>query len=171
MSKEQTMSNVIEYRSKPVKISAIQILWSNWSEICDFGNVPTNMEGCYLDQDGNETEECTNVLGVKIKTLEGTMLGKEGDYLIKGTQGEFYPCKKDIFEAKYIKVEEKEGLYQKYYVERLDGKRITDNIVLEVKDKNARNAMLYYSTLLRPEFPELAKDIVNLVENYEKRLK
>ena len=36
-----------------------------------------------------------------IKTLEGTMRGDYGDYIIKGIQGEIYPCKPDIFEATY----------------------------------------------------------------------
>lgn len=39
-----------------------------------------------------------------IKTLEGTMQGDYGDYIIKGVQGEIYPCKPDIFEATYEKV-------------------------------------------------------------------
>ena len=36
-----------------------------------------------------------------IKTLEGMMKVSEGDYIIKGVQGEFYPCKPDIFKATY----------------------------------------------------------------------
>lgn len=39
-----------------------------------------------------------------IKTLEGTMTGVTGDYIIKGVQGEFYPCKPDIFEQTYESV-------------------------------------------------------------------
>ena len=38
---------------------------------------------------------------IKINTLEGQMIGHEGDYLIKGIKGEFYPCRKDIFEDTY----------------------------------------------------------------------
>lgn len=36
-----------------------------------------------------------------IETLEGTMTANLGDYIIKGVQGEFYPCKPDIFAATY----------------------------------------------------------------------
>ena len=36
-----------------------------------------------------------------IETLEGTMRGNYGDYIIKGVKGEIYPCKKDIFEETY----------------------------------------------------------------------
>lgn len=40
-----------------------------------------------------------------IKTLEGHMLVKVGDYVIQGIQGELYPCNPDIFNATYEKVE------------------------------------------------------------------
>ena len=36
-----------------------------------------------------------------IKTLEGLMTASIGDYIIKGVNGEFYPCKPDIFEQTY----------------------------------------------------------------------
>lgn len=38
---------------------------------------------------------------VEIETLEGTMRGNPGDWLIRGLRGEYYPCKPDIFEASY----------------------------------------------------------------------
>ena len=37
----------------------------------------------------------------EVETLEGTMRGQAGDYLICGVKGEHYPCRKDIFEATY----------------------------------------------------------------------
>lgn len=40
-------------------------------------------------------------LGIEIKTLEGKMLAMPGDWIIRGIQGELYPCKPDIFEATY----------------------------------------------------------------------
>lgn len=40
-----------------------------------------------------------------VKTLEGEMLVGLDDYIIKGVQGELYPCKPDIFEATYEIVE------------------------------------------------------------------
>ena len=36
-----------------------------------------------------------------VHTLEGEMLGQPGDYLIRGVEGECYPCKKEIFEKTY----------------------------------------------------------------------
>ena len=38
-----------------------------------------------------------------ISTLEGTMRGDFGDYIILGTRNELYPCKPDVFEKKYAK--------------------------------------------------------------------
>ena len=44
-----------------------------------------------------------------ILTLEGTMYASIGDYIIKGVQGEFYPCKPDIFKATYEKLKEQDN--------------------------------------------------------------
>lgn len=41
---------------------------------------------------------------IPIETLEGTMKAQVGDYIIKGVNGEFYPCKPDIFEKTYERV-------------------------------------------------------------------
>ncbi|MBV4423629.1 hypothetical protein [Clostridium tyrobutyricum] len=40
-----------------------------------------------------------------IPTLEGAMRATEGDYIIKGVDGEYYACKPDIFEKTYDFVE------------------------------------------------------------------
>ena len=40
-----------------------------------------------------------------IETLEGSLTISDGDWIIKGVKGEFYPCKPDIFEATYEQVE------------------------------------------------------------------
>lgn len=40
----------------------------------------------------------------EIETLEGTMIANGGDYIIRGVQGEIYPCKPDMFEQTYEKV-------------------------------------------------------------------
>jgi len=36
-----------------------------------------------------------------IETLEGPLKVSEGDWIIRGVKGEFYPCKPEIFEATY----------------------------------------------------------------------
>jgi hypothetical protein len=49
----------------------------------------------------NESQDRYFIL---ISTLEGVMTANEGDWIIKGVSGEFYPCKKDIFEKTYEEV-------------------------------------------------------------------
>ena len=46
-----------------------------------------------------------NPVEVQITTLEGTMTATLGDYVIRGVQGEFYPCRADIFAQTYDAVE------------------------------------------------------------------
>jgi hypothetical protein len=41
---------------------------------------------------------------IVIPTLEGNMIASVGDWIIRGVQGELYPCKPDIFEATYEEV-------------------------------------------------------------------
>ena len=41
-----------------------------------------------------------------IDTLEGNMFVSPGDYIIMGINGEIYPCKPDIFEKSYDRIEE-----------------------------------------------------------------
>jgi len=40
-----------------------------------------------------------------IHTLEGDMVAEPGDWIITGVKGEQYPCKDDIFQQTYEKVE------------------------------------------------------------------
>ena len=40
-------------------------------------------------------------MGLWIRTLEGDMTLSVGDMIIKGVDGEFYPCKPGIFEKTY----------------------------------------------------------------------
>lgn len=41
-----------------------------------------------------------------IETLEGTMQANINDWIITGVKGEIYPCKPDIFEATYERIDE-----------------------------------------------------------------
>lgn len=86
----------MKYRKKPVVIEAIRIS-NNDKEIEDFLQ-PAN--GYWVGKNS------LNQLYVEIKTLEGTMRADNGDWIIKGVKGEFYPCKHDIFEETYERVNE-----------------------------------------------------------------
>jgi hypothetical protein len=105
----------MKFRKKPGVIDAVQLLWQNWSEICDFlpvgKMIDGKAEGCWIGQDGQpipdqNKPDCTkDRLGIYMPTLEGVMMGIEKDWIIKGVKGEFYPCKPDIFETTYEKME------------------------------------------------------------------
>ncbi len=51
----------------------------------------------------SKIRECS---GIPIPTLEGEMLASDGDWIIQGVNGEFYPCKPDIFEKTYEAVDD-----------------------------------------------------------------
>lgn len=53
--------------------------------------------------DYNSGEFSEDSCYIEIKTLEGVMTASEGDFIIKGISGEFYPCKPDIFHKSYRK--------------------------------------------------------------------
>ena len=96
----------MKYRKKPVIIEAIQFNVDNFDTVCDFMGetpVPIINPDFGLDENGNTNEP---YLGVYIQTFEGKMLASYGDYIIKGVNGEFYPCKPDIFEKTYDIVNE-----------------------------------------------------------------
>lgn len=89
----------MKYRKKPVTVEALQLkmrsarsyrkckgfVGKSW---IDHDNIPNRLPG--------------------IETLEVTIEVNDGDYIIKGEQGEFYSCKTNIFEATYENVEDGE---------------------------------------------------------------
>ena len=99
------------YKKKPVIVEAVQLKWNTWNEICEFADVGSlsdgKPQGCYIDSEGNELPigKTSETLGLKIPTLEGIMLARENDWIIKGVNNELYPCKPDIFEKTYERFE------------------------------------------------------------------
>jgi hypothetical protein len=81
------------YRKKPVIIDAIQFR---------AGEQDSDLAGDVIAGRLRYTEEDTAL----IKTLEGTMEARPGDWIIRGVKGELYPCKPDIFAATYEPVGE-----------------------------------------------------------------
>lgn len=74
-----------KYIKKPVSIEAFIWTGENKEAIETFLNGFGYVKGDY----------------VEIGTLEGLMVASIGDYIIKGVEGEFYPCKPDIFKKTY----------------------------------------------------------------------
>ena len=96
-----------KYKKKPIVIEAFQMTkerrsdnsgWPNWLheawdfERDQFGSVHPSIPGT-----GDGT--------LSITTLEGEHVVSWDDWIIRGVQGELYPCKPDIFDATYDPVE------------------------------------------------------------------
>lgn len=89
----------MKYRKKPVVIEAFK-----------YNGDLSDSEGSFYVPSWAEKAYEQDILIFRgadlfVKTLEGEMLVGLDDYIIKGVQGELYPCKPDIFEATYEIVE------------------------------------------------------------------
>lgn len=89
------------WRKKPVVIEAVQ--WDGTAE----GATP--IINWILENDGTATyygpgewdNGETGASYIRVSTLEGRMLVRKDDWVIRGIKGEFYPCKPDIFARIY----------------------------------------------------------------------
>ncbi len=86
------------YRKKPVVIQAIQWDGLNLSEVMSFCEGKARAE---IYDAAYKAGVDRPVADIFIDTLEGAHHASVGDYIIKGVNGEFYPCKPDIFEKTY----------------------------------------------------------------------
>lgn len=84
---------MVQYRKKPVVIEAIQ-----------FTGTADNLADIERFCEG-DAEWQARGKELVIATLEGPLRASLDDWIIRGIKGEFYPCKPDIFEATYEKVE------------------------------------------------------------------
>jgi len=83
------VDKIKKYKKRPLIIEAIQ-----YEDTFSFALAISEWEGA---------TEKINVLPGEcyIETLEGVMNVSVGDYIIRGVNGEFYPCKPDIFLFSY----------------------------------------------------------------------
>lgn len=79
----------LKYMKKPVVIEALQWTGDNIDELAEF------MGELFLIVGQDEK--------IRIDTLEGPIWANLGDYIIRGVQDEYYPCKPDIFALTYEK--------------------------------------------------------------------
>lgn len=94
----------MKYKKKPVVIEAIRWNGSNMNEIENFmGEFFLGYE--VLSDAAWEVSKGIPFTEIRIKTIDSVAKAVNGDYIIKGTQGEFYPCKPDIFELTYERVD------------------------------------------------------------------
>ena len=84
------------FRKKPIVIEAVQFTGKNANEILSWATR-------FRLDDPVEEGLSGNLI---INTLEGAMTAPPGWWVIKGVEGEFYPCKPEIFAATYEPVDE-----------------------------------------------------------------
>lgn len=88
------MNSPKKYRKKPVEIEAVQ--FTQDADVNEDELFPWLSESVAWYDDSYDQ--------IVLPTLEGDMRASVGDWIIKGLQGEFYPCKPDIFEQTYEEV-------------------------------------------------------------------
>ena len=85
----------MKYRKKPVVIEALQFDGSGKS----VAHISYHFGADDLKWDVVNKQ-------LRVQTLEGTLTADVGDWIIRGIKGELYPCKPDIFEATYERVDD-----------------------------------------------------------------
>ena len=85
------------YIKKPIPVQAVQ--WTGWNlqECKDFAGQHLDVQYPTLDD---------SVIILVLDTYEGNMVVSMGDFIIRGVEGEFYPCKPGVFAKTYIEVDE-----------------------------------------------------------------
>lgn len=99
----ENIPGVMKYKKKPVVIEAIQYTEDNYKDVIKFVGIENcNVTVNHLSMDTNiNPNKKEAIITFFINTLEGKMLVSNGDFVIKGVKGEFYPCKPDIFWQTY----------------------------------------------------------------------
>jgi hypothetical protein len=93
----------MKYRKKPVVVDAFQLTDYVDMVAPDWFTEAVNKEDVFIDR--SIVDGAARIYGCTVMTHEEQMRAKLGDYIIRGVNGELYPCKSDIFEKTY----EKEG--------------------------------------------------------------
>ena len=89
----------MKYRKKPIEIEAMELTGLTIKEVDPVMHF-CGESALYTPKSGN------GKASLVIETLEGPLNAQKGDMIIKGIQGEFYPCKPDIFDQTYDLVKE-----------------------------------------------------------------
>ncbi|EIA3336339.1 hypothetical protein ACSVMK_11460 [Salmonella enterica] len=94
-------TDVKRFTKKPVTISAIQWTGDNLPDVIEFTGKHPRWGDWFADMGEYIAHVRSDGNRFKIFTLEGVMDALPGDWIIRGVQGEHYPCKPDIFAATY----------------------------------------------------------------------
>lgn len=90
------------FRKKPIVITAIQWTGDNEPEVCLFAD--GNFEAL-PDEDRANSDDPAATAQVYDRLHSTWVLVQTGDWILRGIQGEFYPCRSDVFDATYEPVD------------------------------------------------------------------
>lgn len=98
----------MKFRKKPVVIEAWTVTELNRAAKSQWSDLPVSVRESYERGGWVFGAVLTDgrTVGIYVPTEEGNLFASPADWIIKGVQGEFYPCKPDIFAATYEPVEE-----------------------------------------------------------------
>jgi hypothetical protein len=101
----------MRFRRKPFDVSAVQLLWENWQEMCDFADVGKledgKPQGCSIGADGHPLPEgeSSMVLGLLIPTRSGLAVARQGDWVVRDPDEKLYPIQRQMFPRLYEPVD------------------------------------------------------------------
>lgn len=104
------MTEIKKYSKKPVVVEVMRLEGTNGDMHAVYQWIERNTLGSFEPLDVIEGRKPYPASGVSIdprdgrliiSTLEGLHWANPGDWIIRGVQGEFYPCKPDIFDVTY----------------------------------------------------------------------
>ncbi|AMQ66632.1 hypothetical protein BH753_gp150 [Bacillus phage Shbh1] len=95
-----------KYKSKPIVIEAERWFPDKPHPKVKQSHYIGKPDFKWVIKDQNGDEKVLNADQGWIETLEGGFVVSSGDYIVKGTHGEYYPVKQHIFVHKYEKVED-----------------------------------------------------------------
>lgn len=160
--------SIKKYKKRPFVIEAIQLTTKNIKEVYEFVYGPNEVDvhnRMQLDKWGEYEDLVRENQGLKIETLEGTMVASFGDYVIKGTHGEFYPCKPEIFEANYVLPDNEKVMIK--VASQVKGRILEYNDVVDIVGRDEygnalalipdENGSYIQRWLAKGQFAELAK--------------
>ena len=96
-----------KYRKLPVIIEAVELKFTHYSikKCIEFMGQNVNTSNYETDRRFDDYVAQVSSRGfLEIDTLEGVMKASEGDFIIRGVNGEFYPCKPDVFNRTYEEI-------------------------------------------------------------------
>lgn len=94
-------ASVNRWRKRPVVIEAIQYTGNNLADVIAFTGKHPKWDDWFASWEDYEAHVRNDRWAFKVLTTEGTMEALPGDWIIRGTAGEHYPCKPEIFAEIY----------------------------------------------------------------------